>query len=80
MAGDAIRESRKAPCFEAWRAPMTNAEHEARIDRWQFAMLEAADTKERRIAGWAFMQSVLARNAERTPEQLREIERARGLA
>jgi hypothetical protein len=58
---------------------MTPAEHEARIDRMERGMLAAQSPEERRGYGQAFVLSVLARNFDRTPEQVAEIEHERGL-
>lgn len=59
---------------------MTPAEHEARIDRFERGMLDESNTQAmRRGYSLAFVQCVSERNAERTPEQVAEIERARGL-
>jgi hypothetical protein len=59
---------------------MTPAEHEARIDAMERGMLNPENSRElRRGYSRAFVQAVIERNAERTPEQVAEIERARGL-
>jgi hypothetical protein len=58
---------------------MTPAEHEARIDRMQAAMVAAETPEQRRAYGQAFVLAVLSRNAERTPEQVAQLEQERGL-
>lgn len=58
---------------------MTPAEHEARIDMAERHMLEADNRIDRAMYAQAFLQAVEERNAERTPDQVVEIERRKGL-
>jgi hypothetical protein len=59
---------------------MTPAQHEERIDRFERLMLDDTDTPAmRRLASFAFVEAIHERNAERTPDQIAEIERQRGL-
>lgn len=53
--------------------------HEQRIDEAQKAMLEAKTLQERFHFGGQFILAVMARNAERTPEEVAEIEKRMGL-
>jgi hypothetical protein len=58
---------------------MTQAEHEARIDRMQHLMENASTPELRRGYCELFVAAIRERNAARTPEQVAELERARGL-
>lgn len=58
---------------------MTPAEHEARIDYAERHMLQAETRTDRATFAAAFLQAITERNAERTPEQVAELERERGL-
>jgi hypothetical protein len=58
---------------------MTPAEHEARIDMAERHMLEANNRIDRTLFAHAFLQAITERNAERTPDQVAELERTRGL-
>jgi hypothetical protein len=57
---------------------MSPTEHEAEIDRLQAAMVNAGRAN-LRMMGDQFLMAVLARNAERTPEQIAELEQKLGL-
>lgn len=58
---------------------MTQLEHETRISRMEFELL-TAETREAR-AQWCelFLAAIRARNEERTPEQVAQLEQERGL-
>lgn len=59
---------------------MTAAEHEARIDMCERRMLDPRSSHElRRLASRAFCAAIAERNAERTPAEIAELERSRGL-
>lgn len=58
---------------------MTPAEHEARIDKYERLMLKADNRTDRAMHAWAFVLCIQERNAERSPDELAEIERQRGL-
>lgn len=59
---------------------MTAAEHEARIDlAWRYLTTCATETG-RATYCHAFLQAIKDRNADRTPEQVAQLERERGLA
>ena len=58
---------------------MSAAEHEARIDRMQAAMLGAPTASLRREWQSLFLAAIRERNAQRTPEQVAQIELERGL-
>lgn len=58
---------------------MTTAEHEARIDSAERAMLQADNRTDRATFAAAFIQAITERNAERTPEEVSRIEQERGL-
>ena len=59
---------------------MPTETHEEAITAAFVAMVATSDKDKRRVY-WASMLSLIAeRNAARTPEQIREIEQARGLA
>lgn len=58
---------------------MTPAEHEARIDSAERHMLEANNRTDRAMYAAAFLQAINERNDERTPEQIAELERQKGL-
>lgn len=55
---------------------MTPEQHEAEIDRLQAEMLKEPDVRK---FGDQFLMAVLARNSERTPEQVAELEQTLGL-
>lgn len=59
---------------------MTAAEHEALIDRHELLMLEADNRTDRELHCRAFLAAIERRNAERTPDEVAELERQRGLA
>lgn len=59
---------------------MTSAEHEARIDNFERLMIQADNRTDRQMFAEQFLQAIRERNESRTPEQVAEIERARGLA
>lgn len=58
---------------------MTPAEHEARIDKYERLMLEANNRTDRGMYATAFLLCIADRNSERTPDQVADIERERGL-
>ena len=58
---------------------MTPEEHEARIDMAERHMLEANDREGRILFCHAFLQAIVERNLERSAEELRLLEKARGL-
>jgi hypothetical protein len=58
---------------------MTPAEHEARIDTAERHMLEANNRTDREMFCRAFLQAIVERNAARTPDEVAQIETARGL-
>ena len=58
---------------------MTAAEHEAAIDAAERNMLQADNRTDRAMFAQQFLEAINARNAARTPEELAEMERQRGL-
>jgi hypothetical protein len=58
---------------------VTPAEHEARISRYQVLMENAVDERDLREQQTLFLAAVMARNAERTADQVAKIEHERGL-
>lgn len=58
---------------------MTPAEHEARIDMAWRHLVTCATDNGRVTFCHAFLQAIRERNAERTPDQLAELERQKGL-
>lgn len=61
-------------------AQITPAQHEARIDRCEAELLACETPELRRSWGQLFIAAVHERNAQRTPEQVAQLERAMGLA
>lgn len=59
---------------------MTAAEHEARIDMAWRHLITCATEAGRATFCRAFLRAIQERNADRTPEQVAQIERERGLA
>jgi hypothetical protein len=58
---------------------MTAAQHEARIDLAWCHLITCATQTGRITFCHAFLQAIKERNAERTPEQVAELERQKGL-
>lgn len=58
---------------------MTAQEHEARISRAMVCMENATDPQDQRHWWEELERSIRARNADRTPIQLRQLEESRGL-
>ena len=58
---------------------MSPAEYESIIDRAERGMLEASNREDREFYARAFVNAINERNAQRTPEEVAELERQRGL-
>lgn len=58
---------------------MTPIEHEARIDMAERHMLQANNRTDRAMYAAAFVQAIQERNDDRTPDQVAELERQKGL-
>lgn len=54
-------------------------DREAEISRLQQERIQASTRAEKRMYGTQFLMAVIERNKERTPEQVEELERERGL-
>jgi hypothetical protein len=54
-------------------------DHEARIDAAERQMLQANNRTDREMFCRAFLQAIAERNAERTTDQVQQIEASRGL-
>lgn len=59
---------------------MSPLDHELAIDAAERALLEANTREDRQVACEAFLRAIVARNQERTAEQVAVLERTRGLA
>jgi hypothetical protein len=53
--------------------------HEQKIDRCESEMLAAKDPEARREWGAFFLAAIMDRNADRTPAEVAELERQKGL-
>lgn len=58
---------------------MTENDYDAQISRAKTCMENATDEQDRAAWNREFLSLVAARNAARTPEDIAELERARGL-